>query len=156
MKTKLRSGVLSAAAVLLMVTGADSMAAASGDAKLDSAVKKANDDWAAAMKTGDAAAIAAPYADDAVFVGIDGTCLRGRDAIKKLYDTRFDQTGHASSTTINAKSIILDGDLAYESGDAEMGFVKDGKPVVRGGRYLTVWQRQADGDWKILRNIVLP
>jgi uncharacterized protein (TIGR02246 family) len=132
------------------------MAAVSGDAKLDSSVKKANDDWVEAMKTGDAAAIAAAYADDAVFIGIDGTCLQGRAAIEKLYATRFEQAGHASSTKINSKAITVDGDLAYESGDAEMGFVKDGKPVVRGGRYLTVWQRQASGDWKITRNIVLP
>jgi ketosteroid isomerase-like protein len=34
--------------------------------------------------------------------------------------------------------------------------LKDGKLSVNGGRFLTVWQRQKDGDWKILRNVVLP
>jgi ketosteroid isomerase-like protein len=34
--------------------------------------------------------------------------------------------------------------------------LKDGKLSINGGRFLTVWQRQANGDWKILRNVVLP
>jgi hypothetical protein len=34
--------------------------------------------------------------------------------------------------------------------------VQDGKLSVNGGCFLTVWQRQANGDWKILRNVVLP
>ena len=108
------------------------------------------------MKTGDAAVIAAPYADQAVFIGVDGACVQGRNEIEKLYRTRFERAGFASSTKIVAKELVRDGDLAYESGYAEVGLVREGKETVRGGRYLTVWQRQADGGWKILRNIVLP
>jgi len=47
---------------------------------------------------------------------------------------------------------------AMKTGDGygEIGVLKDGKLSINGGRFLTVWQRQANGDWKILRNIVLP
>jgi ketosteroid isomerase-like protein len=38
----------------------------------------------------------------------------------------------------------------------EIGLLKDGKLSINGGRFLTVWQRQTNGDWKILRNVVLP
>ena len=108
------------------------------------------------MKTGDAAVIAAPYADHAVFVGVDGACVQGRNEIEKLYRVGFERTGFASSTKIVTKELVRDGDLAYESGYGEVGLMREGKETVRGGRYLTVWQRQADGGWKILRNIVLP
>ena len=108
------------------------------------------------MKTGDAAVIAAPYTDGAVFVAIDGNCVQGRGEIEKMYRARFEHSGLASSTKIDSRKLVVDGDLAYESGYAEIGLVIEGKQSVKGGRYLTVWQRQADGEWKILRNVVLP
>jgi uncharacterized protein (TIGR02246 family) len=156
MKNRFRSAALIAAGALLVFAAADTVAARSGDAKLDSAVRKANAEWAAAMKTGDAAVIAAPYADRAVFVLTDGTCVQGRAEIEKLYRAGFEHAGLASSTKIVSKKLVRDGDLAYESGYAEVGVVKEGKPIVRGSRYLTVWQRQADGEWRIIRNVVLP
>jgi len=130
-------------------------AAGSGDAKLDQTVGKANSEWAAAMKTGDAAIIAAPYAEDGVFVAIDGSCIKGRSEIEKMYHDRFQSRGLAVSTKIDSRRLTLDGDLAYESGYAEIGMKKDGATKVNGGRYFTVWQRQS-GDWKIIRNLVLP
>jgi uncharacterized protein (TIGR02246 family) len=156
MNNKFRSAVLLVLGILLVFVIVDPIAAQSRNTKLNSAVRKANAEWAAAMKTGDAAVIAAPYADHAVFVGIDGSCIQGRDAIEKMYRERFAQAGVASSTRIDSKHLIVDGDLAYESGYGEMGVTKAGKLTVKGGRYLTIWQRQADGKWKIIRNVVLP
>jgi len=148
-----------AAAVLLaaaVVSGAASPPPASGDPALDRAIAAANSEWAEAMKTGDAAVIARPYLDDAVFVGADGSCVRGRAAIEALYVDRFRKNGRASATRIEPRRVLLDGDLAYESGYGEMTMAKDGKPATSGGRYLTVWKRGAGGGWKILRNVVLP
>ncbi len=145
-----------AAAVVLLFAAASSMFARSVDPKLIRAVRKANAEWAAAMKTGDAATIAAPYSDDAVFVLIDGTCIQGRAKIQEMYRAGFERAGLATSTRIESKKLVIDGDLAYESGYGEVGTTKTGKLSTRGGRYLTVWQRQADGEWKIIRNIVLP
>src|SRR5215212_10098712 len=63
----------------------DFIAQRSGDAKLDRAIEKANSEFIAAMKTGNAAVIAAPYSESAVFIAIDGTCTQGRKEIEKLY-----------------------------------------------------------------------
>ncbi len=131
-------------------------ASRSGDPKLDRSIEKANSEWAAAMKTGDAATIAAPYEDDAVFVATDGSCTKGRAAIEAMYRARFASRGLAVSTRIASKNLVVDGDLAYESGDAEISWRQNGKVSVAGGRFLTVWQRGKDGDWKIRTNIVLP
>jgi uncharacterized protein (TIGR02246 family) len=130
--------------------------ARSVDPKLERAVRKANSDWERAVTTGDAAAIAAPYADDAVFVLVDGTCIRGRAEIEKMYREGFERRGLAASGRIESKRLVVDGDLAYESGYGEVRRVTGGKLSSSGGRYLTVWQRRADGEWKIIRNIVLP
>ena len=127
----------------------------SGDPKLDRAVEKANSEFIVAMKTGDAATIAAPYTEDASFITIDGACVQGRTEIEKMYRDRFARSGVARSVKINSKKLVVDNDLAYESGYGEIGLLKDGKLSISGGRFLTVWQRQTNGDWKILRNVVL-
>ena len=157
MKRKSRRAVLRvAAATQLLLAAADAVAVPSGDPKLDRAIRKANSDYVGAMKTGDAAAIAAPYTDDAVFVGIDGACTRGRAEIEKMYRARFERSGLAKSTRINSRRVVVDGNLAYESGSGEIGRLREGKLSTDSARFLTVWQRQGDGQWKILRNVVLP
>ena len=145
-----------AAAVFLTLLTTELLAHHSGDPKLDRAVEKANSEFIVAMKTGDAATIAAPYTEDASFITIDGACVQGRTEIEKMYRDRFARFGLARSTKINSKKLVVDNDLAYESGYGEIEMLKDGKPSIKGGRFLTVWQRQTNGDWKILRNVVLP
>ena len=152
MATKGRADLRCVMAVLLLFLAASPLSARPVDPKLKRAVRKANSDWVAAVKTGDAAAIAAPYKEDALFVLADGTCIHGRAEIEKMYRVGFEQRGVASSAKIDSRSLIVDGDLAYESGYGEVRRAKGGTVV--GGRYLTVWQRMADGEWKIIRNLV--
>jgi uncharacterized protein (TIGR02246 family) len=155
MANQFRSKLLPLAAALLLAAAAAPVLAET-DPKLEQSIQKANADWATAVKTGDAAAIAAPYADDAVFVLVDGTCRKGRAEIEKMYRDGFERGGIATSARIDSKKLVVDGDFAYESGYGEIGRMKSGKAVTSGGRYLTVWQRASDGAWKIIRNIVLP
>ena len=154
-RMKKRHALITAAA-LLAAAAVLAAPPPSGDPRLDHAIETANSEWAAAMKSGDVAAIARPYLDDALFVGPDGACTRGRAAIEALYVERFRKNARASATRIEPRSVVRDGDLAYESGYGEMTFIREGKPVTAGGRYLAVWARQPDGGWKILRNVVLP
>ena len=156
MKRSLRFALCIATVVFLTVVPADLLAHHSGDPKLDRAVEKANSEFIVAMETGDAATIAAPYTEDASFIMIDGTCVQGRTQIEQMYRDRFARSGVARVTKINSKKLVVDNDLAYESGYGEIGLLRDGKLSINGGRFLTVWQRQTNGDWKILRNVVLP
>jgi uncharacterized protein (TIGR02246 family) len=145
-----------AALVMLIVAALALGGEKPSDPKLAAAIGKANSEWAEAMKTGDAATIAAPYAEDGVFVRLDGSCVKGRASIETMYRERFAASGLASETKIESKNLVVDGEMAYESGYGEATMKKEGKAATSGGRFLTVWRRQAGGDWKILRNIVLP
>jgi uncharacterized protein (TIGR02246 family) len=148
--------IIGVSAALLVFVAAAAAAARSGDSNLHRAIERANSEFEAAAKIGDASMIAAPYTDRAVFVGTDGACTQGRTEIEKMYRAGFERVGLPSLAKINSKRLVVDGDLAYESGYGEVGHVKDGKTLINRGRFLTVWQRQANGEWKILRNIVLP
>jgi ketosteroid isomerase-like protein len=73
----------------------------------------------------------------------------GKDAIAKLIAEDFAHDNiewHA-----NKVGVSLSGDLGYTSGTTGMTF-KDvsGKTVVYKGKYLTVWKKQANGEWKAL------
>jgi hypothetical protein len=51
---------------------------------------------------------------------------------------------------------MLDDDFGYERGRGSITR-RVGEPrVTDWARFLTVWQCQLDGHWKILRNVVLP
>ena len=156
MKRNVRFAACIAVAVFLTLVPPHLLAHHSADPRLDRAIEKANSEFIVAMKTGDAATIAEPYTEDASFITINGTCIQGRTEIEKMYRARFASSGLAHSTKIESKKLVVDGDLAYESGYGEIGLLKDGKLSVNSGRFLTVWQRQANDDWKILRNVVLP
>lgn len=128
----------------------------SGDARLDRTITAANAEWGPAMQAGEVDPIVRPYLDDGVFVAADGSSIRGKPAIADFYRLRFKKNGLALGTKIAPRRVALDGDLAYEWGYGEVTVSKGGKPVTNGGPYLTVWQKQSDGEWKILRNVILP
>ncbi len=123
------------------------------DQNLQTSVNSANQAWIDGMRRGDAAIIAATYAPDAVNCSTDGQCVYGASAIGQQLAARIASMGRARTANVNPTSLVRDRDLAYEWGYAEANF-SGGRSV--SGRYLTVWQHQPDGSWKILRNLVLP
>lgn len=115
-------------------------------------IDKANHDWSTAMVQGDARLAADAYAPDAVFCDLKGLCTHGHDAIEKMTVERLAK-GTVKSADARSTRRIEDGGLIYEWGEAK---IVGAQGEARGGRYFTVWQRQPDGHWKIIRNLVLP
>jgi uncharacterized protein (TIGR02246 family) len=120
-------------------------------------IAAANADWLPGLKNRDAQQIARAYSDSGLFIAVDGVATRGRAAVAELYKGRFPRLRE-----IRGGSVVQDGlaainpTLVYEWGHAwfEMVGEKAGDPLVRsGGRYLTVWQRERDGHWRIVRNL---
>jgi ketosteroid isomerase-like protein len=126
------------------------------DPRLLSAITKANTDFNVAMTKGDVTPIVEPYTQDAVFVSIDGTVFRGLAEIRQLYRDRFAKGPPVLESKIESEELMLDADLAYERGRGAFTRVVDGKRREDWARFLTIWQRQPGGDWKVVRNIVLP
>ncbi len=56
--------------------------------------------------------------------------------------------------TMKTENVMVSGDMAVETGSFEWTVqMKGGKPTHDKGKYLTVWKQQADGSWKIVRDI---
>jgi ketosteroid isomerase-like protein len=111
-----------------------------------------NQAWIDGVKAGAAGPIADTYADNALDCGPTGECIRGRAAIEQHIKDLFAKRGHAHTARVSSVGSVQQGDFVYEWGRAEATFA-DGNLVER---YLTVWHREADGSWKIFRNMVIP
>jgi ketosteroid isomerase-like protein len=54
----------------------------------------------------------------------------------------------------HVEDVLVGGDLAVETGTYEWTVQpKKGKAMLDKGNYVTVWRRQPDGSWKIVRDI---
>ena len=116
------------------------------------AIEHANGDLLRAMNAGDAAAIAAPYADDGLFVLPDGEILRGRAAVEAFYAAHEGRTPISGGITTQGVACGDDG-MLYEWGEGEIRTLRpDGAEARRVSSYLTVW-RKVGADWKIVRNL---
>ena len=82
---------------------------------------------------------------------------RGRDAVARMYAARFPRL-----RSIQGGGVVQDGmTVLGPTRIAEWGHAwldlepeRAGGPSVRsGGTYLTVWEHQADGHWRITRNL---
>jgi ketosteroid isomerase-like protein len=116
-------------------------------------IEAGNQAWITGMKEARAAIIAATYADDAVDCPATGECINGRMAIEQHLKERSAKLGRAVAASVTSVGSVQQGGFIYEWGHAEATF-GDGQKL--GGNYLTVWQKQPTGEWKILRNLAIP
>jgi ketosteroid isomerase-like protein len=123
------------------------------DTAARAAVDAGNQAWIDGVKTEDVKRIIATYAEDAVDCGPTGECVRGREQIERQMTAQLASRGRARSATVKTWGSTEQGSFVYEWGQAEATF-GGGKNLV--DKYLTVWQRQPDGSWKIFRNMVIP
>jgi ketosteroid isomerase-like protein len=123
------------------------------DAAARAAVDAGNQAWIDGVKTEDVKRIIATYTEGAVDCGPTGECLRGREQIERQMTTQLASRGRALSASVKTWGATEQGSFIYEWGQAEATF-GGGKNLVE--KYLTVWQKQQDGSWKIFRNMVIP
>ena len=111
--------------------------------------------FADAFKRGDAAGLAALYADDAVELNPGLPPSEGVEAIQQGFTSFFNGVT-ATDAKFTTHDIVIGGNTAIERGTYALRLRPKGgtgNDIVDTGKYLTVWQRQPDGLWKIIRGI---
>ncbi len=94
-------------------------------------------------------------APDVAFIDTDPRRFRGLDAVRQ----RMGPTPPGTKLTWSPlfTDVSDDGTLGYNYGRYEAtGTGPDGKPVVRGGFFLSIWKRQPDGSWKYVMDTGAP
>lgn len=95
------------------------------------------------------AAFADWFAEDGVSLGNGQAPSVGRVAIMK--SANWSPKDYQLTWTPTEATMGPSGDVGYTWGHFE-GHSKDanGNPVTTSGRYITIWRKQADGNWKVV------
>src|SRR5262245_45209911 len=112
-------------------------------------IQKLNDAWTAAFNKGDAATVAAMYAEDAYVLPPGAEILKGRPAIEAFWRQAIQQLGDAKLTTLDV--LPLGPRAAREIGTVTLR-TKSQPPQQIAGKYAVVW-RKAGGTWKLATDI---
>jgi uncharacterized protein (TIGR02246 family) len=122
-------------------------------------IDEANKAWVPGLRQRNADMIAAAYADSGLFIAPDGTVTRGRTAVTQMYTARFPRLREIRDGAVIQDGVaVVSAESVYEWGHAWLlmaAATPGGPPVRSGGAYLTVWQRQSDGHWRIVRNLAM-
>ena len=106
-----------------------------------------------AHEQGDAQALAAIVTEDAVLWAPGMEEVRGRPAILSAAEGMF-AAMDISNFEIESREVDIHGNLAYELATySETLTYKGAEPASAQGRYLIVWRKDADGNWRVHRNM---
>ena len=145
--------ILKSAAVIaagLLVLAGCQRATVDTAAEMD-AIKAVNKAWNDNYAAGDAAAIVALYADDAVVLAPGYATASGRDAIRTLMEADVAGTKAAGiSLNISPESTVeMSGDVAWQTGTFTVTDASGAQ--VDTGKFLSVL-RKKDGKWSLIRD----
>ncbi len=88
------------------------------------------------------------FADDA-YVGTKPS-VQGKDDLRKFYQGLFARRDLKFEWTPDHAEIFASGIMGYSSGRYTMSFTNfQGATVTQTGSYVTIWQKQPDGSWKV-------
>jgi ketosteroid isomerase-like protein len=83
--------------------------------------------------------------------------LVGLDQIRAGMTRQFNSPGFKLLWEPVKAEFVGNGNVGYTVGHYQVHYNSDdGKPVVRQGSYLTTWQQQKDGSWKVVSDIGSP
>ena len=92
------------------------------------AVDKGNAQWSEGWAKGDAAMVAAIFADDGVQLLGSGKILKGPQQIMERQKAAMQGADPGVKVTVTTVNVWLDGDTAYETGKYKYEYTEKGKP----------------------------
>jgi len=120
-----------------------------GDKHAEQSLRDADDAWSKAAASKDLEKTVAYYSNDATVLPPNAPIATTKDAIKKLWGDLLASPGLAISWKATKVEVAKSGDLGFVSGTYEFAMNDaSGKPTTDKGKYVEVWEKQADGKWK--------
>jgi len=128
--------------------------AAVDPAALKDAIQAREKEWSAAFLAGNGAGIAALYTTDGAQLQAAGDAYTGHDGITKAMQAQLDTIAVSAREDIT-EEVIPAGDYAIEIGrySYQATHKTSKKPISSAGRYMVVWHKDADGAWRLHRDI---
>ncbi len=94
------------------------------------------------------------YTDDASVFPPNAPIATGKEAIRAFLSQGFANPGFAIDWQPTKVEVSRGGDLAYTQGTYEFTMNDPkGKPITERGKYVNVWRKQPDGNWKMVADV---
>jgi len=105
--------------------------------------------WAKAAAAKDVEQTIAYYSDDAIVLPPNATSAATKEAIRSVWKDMFASPGLVISWQPTRVQVGKSGEMAWVRGTYELTMNDaSGKPIDDRGKYLEVWEKQTDGNWK--------
>ena len=112
-------------------------------------MRAASAEWARVAAAGDLEKTLSYYTDDASMFPPNAPMITGPEARRKLWTALLAPAELAFSNAATKVEVARSGDLAYETGTFKESFKDDkGQPVNVAGKYVVIWKKQPNGQWK--------
>jgi uncharacterized protein (TIGR02246 family) len=110
--------------------------------------------WLNAEQAKDVDSVLSVFADNASLFPPNASIVTGIEAIRARLSEEYSGPRVAISWQTTKVEVSRSGDLAYSHGTHEVT-VNDpeGNPVTDKGKWVTVWEKQPDGTWKVVADI---
>src|SRR6266508_3593911 len=124
--------------------------ASAADTKaIEQNLRDLDDQWSATAGAKDLEKTVAFYSEDAMVLPPNASAATSKEAIRRVWQDLLASPGLTISWKATKVEVAKSGDLACLSGTYELT-INDpsGKQLNDHGKYVEVWEKQADGKWK--------
>jgi ketosteroid isomerase-like protein len=122
---------------------------ASGTQPVEQLLRDLDAKWAKAAATKDVEQTIAFYSDDAIVFPPNATSATTKDAIRNGWKQMLTSPGFVIAWQPTKVQVGKSGEMAWVSGRYKLRMNDaNGKPISDRGKYLEVWEKQTDGNWK--------
>jgi uncharacterized protein (TIGR02246 family) len=141
-------------AALIVVTACNSGGERAASETNPAVFEKIRNDYIAAWKSGSADRVAGMYTSDGVVMYPNHPVITGTTAIRDYYQKLFDQVTPVAFEILSDE-VIVSGDWAIDRGRYKLTITPKagGAAINDEGKFLVVLQKQADGSYKVARDI---
>ena len=123
--------------------------ASAADTKIEQALRDLDAQWSAAAAAKDLDKTVSFYSADAIVMPPNTSAAATKEATRKVWQDLLASPGLAVSWKATKVEVAKSGDIGFVSGTYELTTSDaSGKPVPDRGKYVEVWEKQADGKWK--------
>jgi uncharacterized protein (TIGR02246 family) len=117
------------------------------------AIAEANIKFGEVFRSGDSAALASLYTEDAWLMTPSREIFKGREGIEASF-AGFFQSGMKEVVLTTVDVMRMD-DMVGEFGKAELTIKPEGQDEIKTiAKYLVIWKKAADGTWKLHADIM--
>jgi len=131
-----------------------SLSLAKAGAADEEAIKRLDTEWSAAAQNKNVDKTISFYAEDGSCLPANAPKATGKEQIRAVWSHLLLDLKADVSFAPTKIEVAKSGDLAYDVGTYELKVIDpQGNPVTEIGKYVVVWKKQPDKQWKVMADI---